>query len=90
MKKRLVKDIIYFFIGLAIVIICIAVIFDACMETSFRHFNIEGDGFWQKYKFYSHWSDCLEDKNFCNKYKQDCKERNGIWQEDKMYCKLKD
>lgn len=88
MKKRTIKDIIYFLIIFLTIFVSCVILFDVYMETSFKDLNIPGDTFEQKYRYYSHMSDCFEDRNYCDKYEQDCKERNGIWQEDKRYCKL--
>ncbi len=32
----------------------------------------------------------MHDQGYCEKDEQDCTNRNGIWQEDKKYCILRD
>ena len=104
MDKRTKKDFIYLSIGLFITFVICFLIFDIVIENGVKEYNMTNAPFKEKVKLYMDIDGCLDDggcwdyirhrcemhdQGYCETDEKDCLNRNGIWQEDKKYCNLK-
>ena len=76
----------YFINLLLILILLIAGVFFMSLFFDDIDACLDGGGCWD---YIRHRCE-MEDQGYCERNEQDCLNRNGIWQEDKKYCVLKD
>ncbi len=105
MSERTKKDLMFLSLGLFIMFAGCFIILDIIIEDGAKDQDMQNASFKEKAKIFISIDGCLDDggcwdyirnrcemhdQGYCEKDEQDCTNRNGIWQEDKKYCILKD
>ena len=105
MSKRTITYLICLLIGFIIIFAGCFVVFDILIEDTAKIYDMQNSSFKEKAKLFYDTDCCLDaggcwdnirhrcekkDQGFCVRNENDCIKRNGVWQEDKKYCYLKD